>query len=160
MAMTTPTTKNNLVLRATRGECAERTPVWAMRQAGRWDPAFQELRGGRDFYAFSDDPNLAAAASLCPRRFGVDAIILFYDITTLAVSMGQKFHLEPNHGPRPERPIRSAADVARLTTEPAEASFRSVLETLRLVRKELDDELPVLVFAGAPFTLGAYQIGV
>jgi len=131
-----------------------------MRQAGRWDPEFQKLRGARDFYSFSDDPHLAAAASLCPRRFGVDAIILFYDITTLAISMGQSFRLEPNHGPRPDRPIRTLADVERLASAPDEALFRAVTETLRLVRRELDDELPVLVFAGAPFTLGAYQIGV
>jgi uroporphyrinogen decarboxylase len=160
MGMTTPRTKNDLLLRAIQDRPVERTPVWAMRQAGRWDPEFQKLRGGRDFYAFSDDPHLAAAASLCPRRFGVDAIILFYDITTLAASMGQKFHLEANHGPRPERPIRSVTEVARLAANPDETSFRPVLETLRLVRQELADELPALVFAGAPFTLGAYQIGV
>lgn len=160
MGVTPPNTKNDLLLRAIRGEQVERTPVWAMRQAGRWDPKFQRLRAGRDFYEFSNNPELAAAASLCPRRFGVDAIILFYDITTLAESMGQKFRLEPNHGPRPERPIRTQADVNALTNLPSEADFRPVLETLRIVRKELDDEVPVLAFAGAPFTLAAYQIGV
>src|SRR6476659_7454538 len=111
MALTPPKTKNTLLLRAIKGEPVERTPVWAMRQAGCWDPEFMRIRGGRDFYSFSDDPHLAAKASLCPHRFGVDAIILFYDITTLAVSMGQKFNLEPNHGPKPERPIRTMADV-------------------------------------------------
>ena len=160
MAVNSPKTKNTLLLRAIQGETVERTPVWAMRQAGRWDPEFQKLRGGRDFYAFSDDAHAAAAASLCPRRFGVDAIILFYDITTLAASMGQKFQLEPNHGPRPDRPIRTKIDVDALTGGPDESDYRPVLETLRLVRKDLDDELPVLVFAGAPFTLGSYQIGV
>jgi uroporphyrinogen decarboxylase len=160
MGVTPPKTTNDLLLRAIRGEQVERTPVWAMRQAGRWDPQFQRLRAGRDFYEFSNNPELAAAASLCPRRFGVDAIILFYDITTLAESMGQKFRLEPNHGPRPERPIRTQADVDALTDLPAENDFRPVLDTLRLVRKELNDEVPVLAFAGAPFTLAAYQIGV
>jgi uroporphyrinogen decarboxylase len=160
MAVTPPKTKNDLLLRAVIGAPVERTPVWAMRQAGRWDPEFLKLRGDRDFYSFSDDPHLAAAASLCPRRFGVDAIILFYDITTLAASMGQTFRLEPNHGPRPQKPIRTMADVQRLARDPGESTFRPVLETLRLVRRELHDELPALVFAGAPFTLGAYQIGV
>ena len=111
MGVTPPKTKNTLLIDAIEGRPTPRTPVWAMRQAGRWDPEFLKLRGDRDFYSFSDDAHLAAAASLCPRRFGVDAIILFYDITTLAASMGQKFHLEPNHGPRPERPIRTLADV-------------------------------------------------
>ena len=160
MGVTPPKTKNTLLIDAIEGRQTRRTPVWAMRQAGRWDPEFLKLRGDLDFYSFSDDAHLAAAASLCPRRFGVDAIILFYDITTLAASMGQKFRLEPNHGPRPERPIRSLADVEALAETPEESTFRPVLETLRLVRRELDDELPVLVFAGAPFTLGAYQIGV
>jgi uroporphyrinogen decarboxylase len=160
MGVTPPKTKNTLLLDAIEGRPTPRTPVWAMRQAGRWDPEFLKLRGGRDFYSFSDDAHLAATASLCPRRFGVDAIILFYDITTLAASMGQKFHLEPNHGPRPERPIRTIADVEGLAESPDKSTFRPVLETLRIVRRELDDELPVLVFAGAPFTLGSYQIGV
>ena len=77
---------------------------------------------------------LAARASLCPLRFGVDAIILFYDITTLAVAMGQRFELAPERGPVPERPIRSIADVRRLTGDPDESGSRHVLEILRLVR--------------------------
>src|SRR5512145_3354676 len=85
----------SLMVRAARGEAVERPPVWAMRQAGRWDPEFMKLRAGLSFYEFSENAELAARASLLPERFGVDAIILFYDITTLAVAMGLPFQLLP-----------------------------------------------------------------
>ena len=75
----------HLLVRVARGERVERPPVWAMRQAGRWDPEFSKLRAGLSFYEFSENVELAAKCSLLPRRFGVDAIILFYDITTLTV---------------------------------------------------------------------------
>src|SRR5207248_10109177 len=91
----------HLLVRAARGEAVERPPVWAMRQAGRWDPEFNRLRGGLSCYEFSEDVDLAAKASLLPRRFGVDAIILFYDITSLPVAMGQPFELVPSRGPVP-----------------------------------------------------------
>src|SRR5438128_12538303 len=89
----------HLLVRAARGEAIERPPVWAMRQAGRWDPEFNKLRQGLSFYEFSENVELAARASLLPRRFGVDAIILFYDITTLPVAMGLQFALRGGDGP-------------------------------------------------------------
>lgn len=131
-----------------------------MRQAGRWDPEFRKLRGDLGFYEFAENAELAAKASLCPLRFGVDAIILFYDITTLALGMGQQFELHPGRGPVPDKPIRSMNDVEALGTQLQGPAIDAVFETLRLVRKELDDQLPVLVFAGAPFTLATYQIGI
>src|SRR6516225_7714111 len=103
-----------LLVRAALGEGVERPPVWAMRQAGRWDPEFNRIRAGLPFYEFSENVELAAQASLLPCRFGVDAIILFYDITTLTVSMGLPFVLRPSQGPVPDHPVRSAADVDRL----------------------------------------------
>jgi uroporphyrinogen decarboxylase len=153
--VTTP----HLLLRALRGEAVERPPVWAMRQAGRWDPEFNRLRAGLGFYEFAENAELAARASLLPRRFGVDAIILFYDITTLAVAMGLPFQLVPERGPLPDRPVRSQSDVDRLAERPDPARFQAVLDLLRLVRAELAGALPVLVFAGAPFTLASYCIG-
>src|SRR3954465_1174292 len=96
----------HLLIRAARGEEIERPPVWAMRQAGRWDPEFNRVRSGLSFYEFSEDVELAAKASLLPRRFGVDAIILFYDITTLTVAMGLPFSLRTGQGPVPEEAIR------------------------------------------------------
>jgi uroporphyrinogen decarboxylase len=130
-----------------------------MRQAGRWDPEFMKLRGGLSFYEFAEKPELAAQASLLPRRFGVDAIILFYDITTLAVAMGLPFKLLPDRGPVPDKPITSLPDVKRLEPLPDPARFESVLQILRHVKRELGGALPVLVFAGAPFTLASYCIG-
>src|SRR5262245_5390165 len=150
---------SHLLLRAARGETLERTPVWAMRQAGRWDPEFNRIRGGLSFYEFSENVELSAKASLLPRRFGVDAIILFYDITTLTVAMGLPFTLQPAVGPVPDHPVRTPADVQRLDPQPDPQRVRHVRELLKAVRAELRGELPVLVFAGAPFTLATYCIG-
>ena len=148
-----------LLVRAARGEAVERPPVWAMRQAGRWDPEFNRVRAGLSFYEFSENVELAAKASLLPRRFGVDGIILFYDITTLPVAMGQPFALKPAVGPVPDFAIRTAADLDRLVARPDPERFRHVRDLLRLVKEELRGELPVLVFAGAPFTVATYCIG-
>jgi uroporphyrinogen decarboxylase len=150
---------DHLLIRTARGESVERPPVWAMRQAGRWDPKFLALRQGLGFYEFSENVELSIECSLLPRRFGVDAIILFYDITTLPVSMGQPFTLRPNRGPVPDVAIRSMADVDRLVAEPTPDSFRHILDLLAGVKKKLAGELPVLVFAGAPFTVATYSIG-
>jgi uroporphyrinogen decarboxylase len=130
-----------------------------MRQAGRWDPEFNCLRAGTSFYEFSEDVERAARASLLPRRFGVDGIILFYDITTLPVAMGLSFVLQSAVGPVPLAPIRTTADVERLCAEPDLVSYQHIRDLLRRVREELQGELPVLVFAGAPFTVAAYCIG-
>ena len=150
---------DHLLVRAARGEHVERPPVWAMRQAGRWDPEFNKVRSGLSFYEFSDNVELAAKASLLPRRFGVDAIILFYDITTLTVAMGLPFTLQPNKGPVPDRPIRTLEDVERLDAEPALERFASITGLLQKVQAELRGELPAIVFAGAPFTVATYCIG-
>src|SRR6266581_1906676 len=149
----------HLLIRAARGEAVERPPVWAMRQAGRWDPEFNRLRAGHSFYEFSENVELAARASLLPRRFGVDAIILFYDITSLPVAMGQPFTLRAGVGPVPSHPIRSRQDVERLSAEVDPERFRHIRDLLRMVKAELAGALPVLVFAGAPFTVATYCIG-
>lgn len=149
----------HLLVRAALGEKVERVPVWAMRQAGRWDPEFNRLRAGLSFYEFSENVELAAKTSLLPRRFGVDAIILFYDITTLPIAMGLPFALKSGQGPIPDRPIQGMADVERLDARPDPLSFRHITELLRRVKEELKGELPVIVFAGAPFTVATYCIG-
>jgi uroporphyrinogen decarboxylase len=149
----------HLLVRAALGEDIERPPVWAMRQAGRWDPEFNAVRAGMSFYEFSEDVERAARASLCPRRFGVDAIILFYDITTLPVAMGLPFELRKDVGPTPDRPVRTADDLARLNPEPPPESYQHIRELLKRVREELRGELPVIVFAGAAFTVATYCIG-
>ncbi|VTU02651.1 uroporphyrinogen decarboxylase : Uroporphyrinogen decarboxylase OS=Chloracidobacterium thermophilum (strain B) GN=hemE PE=3 SV=1: URO-D [Gemmataceae bacterium] len=149
----------HLLVRAARGEPVERPPVWAMRQAGRWDPEFNKIRAGKPFYAFSEDVESAARGTLAPRRLGVDAIILFYDITTLPVSMGLPFQLKAGAGPVPDRPVRTLADLARLDPNPAPATYDHIRKLLARVKAELNGELPVIVFAGAPFTVATYCIG-
>src|SRR5438876_8417563 len=104
-----------------------------MRQAGRWDPEFNRLRAGQSFYEFSENVELAARASLLPRRFGVDAIILFYDITTLPMAMGKPFQLKPAQGPVPDCPVRTLSDVQRLEPEPDTECYRHIRDLLRVV---------------------------
>lgn len=154
-----PSPSKHLLVRAARGESVERPPVWAMRQAGRWDPEFHKVRAGKSFYEFSEDVESATKASLCPRRFGVDAIILFYDITTLPLAMGLPFELKAGAGPVPDRPVRTLQDLDRLAANPDPASYRHIRALLERVKAELRDELPVIAFAGAPFTVATYCIG-
>jgi uroporphyrinogen decarboxylase len=148
-----------LLVRAARGEAVERPPVWAMRQAGRWDPEFRRVRDGLSFYEFSADVERSVRGSLCPKRFGVDGIILFYDITTLPLAMGLSFELKPGAGPVPDRPIRTLDDVERLTPDPHPESYAHIRQLLMRVKEELRGELPVIVFAGAAFTVATYCIG-
>jgi uroporphyrinogen decarboxylase len=133
--------------------------VWAMRQAGRWDPEFNRIRAGKSFYLFSEDVESAAKASLCPKRFGVDGIILFYDITTLPIAMGLPFELKTGSGPVPDRPIRTLNDLSRLNPKPDPDNYRHIRLLLKRVKEELKNDLPVIVFAGAPFTVATYCIG-
>jgi len=130
-----------------------------MRQAGRWDPEFNRVRDGLSFYEFSENVELSAKASLLPRRFGVDGIILFYDITTLPVAMGLPFVLKPAQGPVPDRPVRTLADLDRLEAMPDPDRFGHIRQLLQVVKGELHGQLPVIVFAGAPFTVATYCIG-
>jgi uroporphyrinogen decarboxylase len=130
-----------------------------MRQAGRWDPEFRVVRAGASFYEFSEDVEKSVKASLCPKRLGVDAIILFYDITTLPIAMGLPFELKPAVGPVPDRPVHTLADLDRLNPEPKPDSYAHIRQLLKRVKEELRGELPVIVFAGAPFTVATYCIG-
>lgn len=150
---------DHLLIRAARGEAVERPPVWAMRQAGRWDPEFQRIRAGKSFYEFSEDVERSAQASLCPKRFGVDGIILFYDITTLPIAMGLPFELKSGAGPVPDQPIRTMRDLDRINGNPDPDSYGHIRALLKRVKEELRGELPAIVFAGAPFTVATYCIG-
>lgn len=154
-----PETTSHLLVRAARGERVERPPVWAMRQAGRWDPEFRALRGGLSFFEFSENVERSIGASLCPRRFGVDAIILFYDITTLPVAMGLPFTLVKDQGPLPDRTIQTLEDVERLEIHPDPEKYSHITQLLAGVKQRLQGELPVIVFAGSPFTVATYCIG-
>jgi uroporphyrinogen decarboxylase len=145
--------KNDLLLRAARRERTPRTPVWMMRQAGRFDPAYRAVRDRVDqpLETMFRTPDIAVEISLLPRRFGVDAIIFYQDILTPLTPMGAEFVFRP--GPELVEPIRDAADLRRLRSIDPAATLPFVGDTLRTLRRDLGDELPLLGFAGAPLTL-------
>ncbi len=145
----------DLFLRACRREAVEHTPVWIMRQAGRYLPEYRELRARHDFLTACRTPELAAEITLQPvRRLDVDAAILFSDILLPLPGMGVDVAFNP--GPVIARPIRSGADVDALRVPDAREAMPEVLEAVRLLRREL--QVPLIGFAGAPFTLAAYLV--
>ncbi|MGH3133031.1 MAG: uroporphyrinogen decarboxylase [Gaiellaceae bacterium] len=145
-------------LRACRGLPAERTPVWLLRQAGRYMPEYRALREKHSMLDLIRTPELAAQVTLMPvDAFGVDAAIVFSDILPPLVGMG--LALDFSDGPRIGNPIASPRDVDLLGTPPAEEMMPGTLEAIRLVRRELEPrDIPVIGFAGAPFTLASYAI--
>lgn len=149
---------NDLFLRAARGERTERTPVWLMRQAGRFDPEYLAIRerSGMNLEELFRDCDLATEISLLPKRLGVDAIIFFQDILTPLAPMGAPFRFRP--GPVLESPIRTRRDVEALRPiDPCE-QLDFIAKTLGQVRGALDGELPLLGFAGAPLTLAVFLV--
>jgi uroporphyrinogen decarboxylase len=146
-----------LFLRACRGESVERTPVWIMRQAGRYLPEYRALRERHDFLECCRTPELACEITLQPvRRLGVDAAILFSDILVPLPGMGVRVAFEP--GPRLERALRTRADVDALRVIDAREATPFVLDAVRLLRRELAGGLPLIGFAGAPFTVASYLV--
>jgi uroporphyrinogen decarboxylase len=144
-------------LRACRGEAVPRTPVWLMRQAGRYLPEYRAYRERYDFLASCRTPEIACELTLQPvRRLGVDAAIVFSDILVPLPGMGIDVSFAPR--PRLARTIRSPADVDSLRLAPPAETTPFLLETIALVRRELDGRVPVIGFAGAPFTLAAYLV--
>ncbi len=146
-----------LLRRACLGEPVERVPVWLMRQAGRYLPAYQQLRRGGDFLAFCKDPELCARATLdAARLLDVDAAIIFSDITVPADALGLGLRFAP--GPIVARPIRTRDDVERLPAVEPRQAMGYVMEAIRLTRAELPAEKSLIGFVGAPLTLAGYLI--
>jgi uroporphyrinogen decarboxylase len=144
-------------LRACRREPVDATPVWFMRQAGRALPEYRTIRERATLLEITHDAALCAEVTLQPvRRLGVDAAILFADITTPFAGLGVEFDIREGIGPVIERPVRTAADVAVLRPFEPEASVAPLLEAIRLVRAE--SPVPLIGFAGAPFTLACYLV--
>jgi uroporphyrinogen decarboxylase len=144
-------------LRACRREPVDRTPVWFMRQAGRYLPEYRAVRANHSLLEICRQPDLAAEVTLQPvRALGVDAAILFADILLPLVPMGIHLEFAAGEGPVIHNPIRAAADVSALRLVDPRESLGYVLETVRLVRRELDGKIPLIGFAGAPFTLASY----
>jgi uroporphyrinogen decarboxylase len=145
-------------LRACRREPTDVTPVWFMRQAGRYMAEYRALREKHTLLDICKTPELSLTVTLQPLRFGVDAAILFADILLPLEPMGAPFEFAKGEGPVIHEPIRDAKAIARLRViEPAEG-LGYVLDSLRLIRKELDGKTPLIGFAGAPFTLASYLV--
>jgi uroporphyrinogen decarboxylase len=148
-----------LLLRAARREPTPVTPVWLMRQAGRYLPEYRALRARHGFLELCRNPQAAAEVTLQPvRRLAVDAAILFADILLLVEPLGVGLEFAAGEGPVIHRPVRSEADVARLKPIDVESSVGSVFETVRLVRRELSPAVALIGFAGAPFTVASYVV--
>jgi uroporphyrinogen decarboxylase len=148
---------DDLFLRACRREPTERTPVWFMRQAGRYQASYRELRQRRGILEISRTPELAARVTVAPvTDLGVDAAILFSDIMVPVAAMGVAVRIEEGTGPVVDDPVRSASDVDRVRPLDPEEDVPEVLEAVRQVVKALDR--PLIGFAGAPFTLASYLV--
>jgi uroporphyrinogen decarboxylase len=148
-----------LLVRACRLEQVERTPVWFMRQAGRSLPEYRELRKRYGLFDIAAQAELCAEVTLQPvRRHNVDAAVMFADIMLPVLGMGVEVELVENVGPVVAQPVRSAADVERLTVPEPEDSVPATLESIRLVREALRSDQAVVGFAGGPFTVAGYLV--
>jgi uroporphyrinogen decarboxylase len=148
---------NDRFLRACRLEPVDRTPVWFMRQAGRYLPEYREVRGDRDILDTCREPEAVIEISMQPlRRMALDAAIVFSDIVVPLAAIGLGIRVASGTGPVIEDPVRSASDLARLRPLEPEADEPYLLEAIRLLRAELD--VPLIGFAGAPFTLASYLV--
>jgi len=151
--------KNDLLLRALRGEEVNRPPVWMMRQAGRYLPDYIKLREKYDFFTRVETPELACEITLQPvDQVGVDAAILFSDILVIPQALGLQVLLEEGKGPILPRTVQTAADVDALTVEGAAERLHYVTDALKLTKKELNGRVPLIGFAGAPWTLLCYMV--
>ena len=149
---------NDRFLRACRREPVDRTPVWFMRQAGRYMPEYRALRQKHSLLTLCRTPELAVEVTLQPLVLGVDAAILFSDLLLPLAPLGIPFDFQAGEGPVIEKPVRSAADIAALRRFEPRQELGYVLEAIRLLRKELAGRVPLIGFAGAPFTLASYAI--
>ena len=154
------TLKNDRFLRALRRDPVDCTPVWLMRQAGRYLPEYRATRkAAGSFLAMAKTPDIACQVTLQPlRRFPLDAAILFSDILTVPDAMGLGLYFVEGEGPKFERPLRSPADIARLAVPDMETDLRYVMDAVRTIRRELDGSVPLIGFSGSPWTLACYMV--
>jgi uroporphyrinogen decarboxylase len=152
--------KNDRLIRALLRQPVDKTPIWVMRQAGRYLPEYREVRAkAGDFMALCSTPELACEVTLQPlRRFELDAAILFSDILTIPDAMGLGLYFEEGEGPRFKYPITSARDVQNIEVIDPGAELRYVTDAVSLIRRELDGQVPLIGFAGSPWTLATYMV--
>ena len=152
--------KNDRFLRALRREPVDCTPVWLMRQAGRYLPEYRATRkAAGSFLAMAKNPEIACEVTLQPlRRFPLDAAILFSDILTVPDAMGLGLYFVDGEGPKFERPLRTPADIDRLAVPDMETELRYVMDAVRTIRRELDGSVPLIGFSGSPWTLACYMV--
>jgi uroporphyrinogen decarboxylase len=151
--------KNDLLLRALRKEKVERPPVWMMRQAGRYLPDYMKLRAKYDFFTRVQTPELATQITLQPvEQVGVDAAIIFSDILVIPQAMGMQVLMEEGKGPSLPNVIKNQKDIDALITDNVEEELNYVTKALSLTKQELNGRVPLIGFAGAPFTILCYMV--
>ena len=151
---------NDLFLRALLREPTPRTPLWMMRQAGRYLPEYRATRAkAGSFMQLCMTPDYACEVTLQPLdRYRLDAAILFSDILTIPHALGLGLEFEAGEGPRLDRPVRTAADIDRLPALDPEVELRYVMDAVRLIRRELNGRVPLIGFAGSPWTVATYVV--
>lgn len=151
--------KNDLLLKALKGEKTERTPVWMMRQAGRFLPEYRVLREKYSFFERCQNPNLACEITLQPIDIvGTDAAILFSDILVVPQAMGMEVQLVESVGPILPDPIKNEEDLKRVIVPDVHDRLHYVMDAIRLIKQELNGRVPLIGFAGAPWTLLCYMV--
>ncbi|WP_018935848.1 uroporphyrinogen decarboxylase [Thioalkalivibrio sp. ALJ24] len=152
--------QNDRLLRALAREPVDRPPIWIMRQAGRYLPEYRETRAqAGSFMSLCQNPELACEVTMQPlRRFPLDAAILFSDILTIPDAMGLGLYFETGEGPKFRDPVRSAEAIERLPVPDPEDSLAYVTDAVRMIRRELNGQVPLIGFAGSPWTLATYMV--
>ena len=151
--------KNDLFLRALNGETVERPPVWMMRQAGRYLPEFMKIKAKYDFFTRCRTPELASEITVQPiRRFGMDAAILFSDILVVPQAMNIEVQMKTGVGPWVPDPIRDSKSLERVVVPEVEDTLGYVMDAIRMTKEKLDNEIPLIGFAGSPWTILCYCV--
>jgi|TARA_B110000444_G_C18842712_1_gene599885 uroporphyrinogen decarboxylase len=151
--------KNDLFLRALKGQNVARPPVWMMRQAGRYLPEFMEIKKKYDFFTRCRTPELASEITIQPiRRFGMDAAVLFSDILVIPQAMNVEVQMKPDFGPYLPKPIRTQRDVDNVIVPDIHSELNYVYQAIQASKEKLDNEIPLIGFAGSPWTLLCYMV--
>ena len=151
--------QNDLFLRALKGEIVERPPVWMMRQAGRYLPDFMKLKAKYDFFTRCQTPELATEITVMPiEQIGTDAAILFSDILVVLQAMNIEVEMKPEVGPWIPTPIRSEKELNEVIVPDAEVALSYVIEAVKMTKQALNDKVPLIGFAGSPWTLLCYAV--